>query len=40
MYSKHSVTAKRLITTLKKQIHKFMNSISKNIYIETLSLLM
>ena len=40
MYSTHnegkSVIAKRFIRTLKNKIYKYMNSISKNVYIDKL----
>ena len=40
MYSTHSegksVVAERYIRTLKKTIHKYMTSISKNVYIDKL----
>ena len=40
MYSKNnegkSVTAERLIRTLKNKIYKYMTSISKNVYIDNL----
>ena len=40
MYSKHnegkSVFAERFIRTIKNKIYKFMNSISKNVYIDKL----
>ena len=40
MYSAHnegkSVAAERFIKTLKNEIHKYMTSISKNVYIDKL----
>ena len=40
MYSKHnegkSVVAKKFVRTLKNKIYKYMNSISKNMYIDKL----
>ena len=40
MYSTHnkgkSVVAERFIRTLKNKIHKYMTSISKNVYIDKL----
>ena len=40
MHSAHiegqSVLAKRIVTTLKKKIYKYMNSILRNLYIDKL----
>ena len=40
MYSKHnegkSVVTERFIRTIKENIYKYMNSISKNVYIDQL----
>ena len=40
MYSTHnegkSVVAERFIRTLKNKMYKYMNSISKNVYIDNL----
>ena len=40
MYSTHSegnsIVAERFFRTLKKRIYKYMNSVSKNVYIDKL----